>query len=159
MNLDLQFEPVKKWEMNFSKNIPEVICISRPFIEQILFMGQYDKNLTFYSSMYSDHHHSHNARIIDIDIFNGKRKLLEENPYFNLKKSLKYRKENNGSLVVQGHNTYFVNDIGLELSKSFSKPFLYQDLNRFSSNLNIPLKESEKFFKNFLIFDLLEWTR
>ncbi len=161
MDLKLDFRPIEAWKTDIPRDSPEIVCISRPFIEQVLYRNQYGRaeDKDWMSSFsHSNHHHAHYAPEIEPDILNGKSDLVERNAVFQLRPQIRYRGENGGSVLAQRHNVYFVNDRGLGLVRNFSRPFRYEDLGRLSNELNIPQQESRDFFKKLLVFDLLEWT-
>ena len=162
MKLKLGYKPIKNWHMEPSEKDPEILCISGPYLDQLIcreVRNRSAQELTYYA--WGDHHHSHStvyrSGVEFKDILNLIEDLKEDYTFI-LQEGLRFRKEKNGTVIPQGRNAYFVNDKGTEFLRELkNRVITVRDIRETCEKLNIPEQAGLDFFKMLIIFQVLEW--
>ncbi|RLG17694.1 hypothetical protein DRN63_02675 [Nanoarchaeota archaeon] len=166
MKLRIGYEAIQNWDMEVSEKEPEILCISGPYLDQLLFREVRNRSANELINFkvigsWSDHHHGHStvyrSGIKLKDVLNMVEDLKEDYK-FALQKGLRIRKEKNGMVIAQGRNAYFVNDIGSKLLEELkNNTVTVRDVRRICKKLSVAEQKGLEFFKKLIIFEVLEW--
>lgn len=162
MKLRLNYNPLKNWDLTISQNKPEVLCISGPYLDQLIFREVRNQTLQeIVNCSWSDHHHSHSTVYrskIDLKKIVELIKDLKEEHNFKLSEDYKFRQEKNGIIVPQGRNAYFINNLGVKFIDELKEKIInLKDLRKVCDKLNIAILEGFDFFKMLVIFQIIEY--
>ena len=162
MKLRIGYKAIQNWDMEVSEKEPEILCISGPYLDQLLFREVRNRSANeLINCSWSDHHHGHStvyrSGIKLKDVLNMVEDLKEDYK-FALQKGLRIRKEKNGMVIAQGRNAYFVNDIGSKLLEELkNNTVTVRDVRRICKKLSVAEQKGLEFFKKLIIFEVLEW--
>jgi hypothetical protein len=162
MKLRLGYKPPENWRIEPSEKDPEILCISGPYLDQLIcreVRNRSTQELTY--SSWSDHHHSHStvyrSRVDFKDILSLIEDLKEDYTFM-LQEGLRFRKEKNGIVIPQGRNAYFVNDKGTGFLRELkNRVITIRDIRETCKKLDISEQTGLNFFKTLIIFQVLEW--
>jgi hypothetical protein len=163
MKLRLEYKPVQNWSVDPSEKDPEILCISGPYLDQLIYREVRNQSAQeLLSCSWDDHHHSHSTVYRSGVDFKDILNLIEElKEYytFKLQEGLRFRKEKNGMVIPQGRNAYFVNNKGTEFLRELkSRVITVRDIRETCEKLNISEQTGLDFFKMLIIFQVLEWV-
>jgi len=153
--------PVKSWDISLSSQDPCIVCISGPYIDQLLFKDtRYD---TFdiaktHHDAHHDAHHNEPYYRIPLDAINDLRlpSKIEMEHIFKLNKGLRFREESFGLVIRQGRNIYAVNKIGSTIINHLKRPSRVGDIYKLAEKLNVRSNALFNFLKLLILFRLVE---
>lgn len=161
IKIQLKYKPVTNWQINISNEKPEIICISGPYIHQLLskFLKETGEEAYYVSnkafSWWGQHHHGHGSFHRALIKLRDCSEIRKDHLY-TLVNELKYRKEKHGAIVSHnGSYQYFSNDRGLNLLGAFKEGTSIDCLEKICQESGIPEEEGLEFFKKLIIFGIV----
>ncbi len=153
----MRYKLIQNWQINISEQKPEICCISAPYIVEQILKEISNSSYDLMNCTHSDHHHGHSS--LTRIKFKNTLKIIEEfneHHIYVTQKGLKFRKENNGLVIANGRNVFFVNKKGSHFLKLLGSHVIVSDIRRICEELNIPEQTGLQFFKKFVFFGLFK---